>query len=142
MKKVLFVCTGNTCRSPMAELIFNSLAAERGIDAHADSAGLCTVDGLEINTNAKKALEEIGVSSGCFRSADIYSLDLKEYGVLAAMTPEHLKELAHMGVDEKRLYLLGEKGKGINDPYGLSLEVYRMCRDEIANSVEKLIKAL
>ena len=45
MKTVLFVCTGNTCRSPMAECLLNALAREQGAQVCAASAGLCAPDG-------------------------------------------------------------------------------------------------
>ena len=64
MKRVLFVCTGNTCRSPMAELIFNTKAREKGINAQAQSAGLCTIEGLLINDNSYEALKEIAALQG------------------------------------------------------------------------------
>ena len=58
MKKVLFVCSGNTCRSPMAQAVFNKLAKERNIDAAAFSAGLYTQDALPYSPNTLEVLRE------------------------------------------------------------------------------------
>ncbi len=138
MKRVLFVCTGNTCRSPMAQLLFNKLAVENGTAATAQSAGLCTIDGLPISDNSGKALKEIGVDSDFFRSTDIFTLDLDAFDLVVGMTPEHLAELKALGIEDERLLLLNENGGGIKDPYGSSLDVYRLCRDEILNSLDQV----
>lgn len=142
MKKVLFVCTGNTCRSPMAELIFNKRAIEKGIDAHAQSAGLCTIEGLLINDNSKEALAEIGIESDFFRSADIYDLDLNSFDLVVGMTEGHVAELKVMGIPEDKIRMLNAKNGGVADPYGSSLAVYKVCRDEILNSLEEIINEL
>lgn len=138
MKRVLFVCTGNTCRSPMAELLFNKCAREKGIDAVAQSAGLCTIEGLLINDNSKEALGELSVESDFFRSADIYDLNLSSFDLVVGMTKEHIAELKAMGIDEEKICMLNEKGGGVADPYGMSLETYKACRDEILNSLEEI----
>lgn len=142
MKKILFVCTGNTCRSPMAELIFNKCAREKGIDAAFQSAGLCTIEGLLINDNSKEALAELGIESDFFRSTDIYDLDLNDFDLIVGMTQEHIAELKSMGIPESKIRMLNEKNGGVADPYGSSLAVYKICRDEILNSVEEIIGEL
>jgi len=142
MKKVLFVCTGNTCRSPMAELLFNKLAIEKGITAHAQSAGLCTIEGLLINDNSKEALAELGVESDFFRSTDIYDLNLDSFDFVIGMTKEHIAQLKSMDLDESKICMLNEKKGGVADPYGLNLANYKACRDEIVNSLEEIIDKL
>ena len=142
MKRVLFVCTGNTCRSPMAELIFNKIARERGVDANARSAGLCTIEGLLINDNAEAALREIGIESDFFSSTDIYDLDFKDYDLFVGMTAEHIAELKSAGIDESKIRMLGEKNGGIRDPYGSGLWYYKYCRDEITKALEEILAEL
>ena len=58
-KKVLFVCTANVCRSPMAEAIFNALAEERGLLWRAESAGVAALVDEDITPNARAALEVV-----------------------------------------------------------------------------------
>jgi protein-tyrosine phosphatase len=64
LKKVLFVCTANICRSPMAEAIFNALAEDRGLEFRAESAGVAALRDEPMAPNASAALEEIGVYAG------------------------------------------------------------------------------
>ncbi len=142
MKKVLFVCTGNTCRSPMAEIIFNNTAIRKGIAAHAQSAGLCTIEGLLINDKSKEALLDLGLESDFFRSADIYDLDLSIFDLIIGMTKEHLTQLYDMGVDAEKVRMLNENSGGVADPYGGSIAVYKACRDEIVNSLEEIFSEL
>ena len=142
MKKVLFVCTGNTCRSPMAELLFNKSAREKGVDAVAQSAGLCTIEGLLINDNSEEVLKEVGIESDFFRSSDICDLDLSSYNLIIGMTKEHIEGLRLIGVSEEKLCLMNAKNGGISDPYGWGVDVYRACRDKIVNSLEEIFELL
>lgn len=139
MKKILFVCTGNTCRSPMAEGIFRKISMEKGLGFDAQSAGICTITGLPASQNSVLAMEEIGVDLKQFCSTDISELNLQDYALIAVMTEEHRRMLTDVfGVDEERIYILGGDSGGISDPYGASLGVYRQTRDEIADAVENL----
>ena len=142
MKRVLFVCTGNTCRSPMAELIFNTKVREKGINAQAQSAGLCTIEGLLINDNSYEALKEIGIESDFFSSTDIYDLELNSFDLIFGMTADHVKELTEMGIPEEKLRLLNADKGGVSDPYGGNLNTYKLCRDILSENIEKVIAEL
>ena len=67
MKRVLFVCTGNTCRSPMAQGLMNHLSNEKELAVQATSAGLAA-DGEPIAENALAALQELGIDMSYHRS--------------------------------------------------------------------------
>ena len=75
MKKVLFVCTGNTCRSPMAEAIFNNLCNK---DSISFSAGIYASEGRPVSENSVLALSEIGLET-THRSTLVTSEMMKEY---------------------------------------------------------------
>lgn len=138
MKKILFVCTGNTCRSPMAEIIFNSICSERELPYKGESAGVCTISGLPMSENSKAVLEEAGYSAEGFASTDISDLSLEEYDIFAVMTPNHGLSLLQYGVAAEKIYVFALERGGISDPYGMSEGTYRLCRDEIKAEAEKL----
>ncbi len=62
MKRILFVCTGNTCRSPLAEGLFRDMASKEGLDVEVRSAGVSALDGWPVSENTLKILEEKGIS--------------------------------------------------------------------------------
>ena len=59
--KIMFVCTGNTCRSPMAEAVFNRFAEEKGLAVRAESMGTTTVTGMPVSENSIEVCKEIGI---------------------------------------------------------------------------------
>jgi protein-tyrosine phosphatase len=151
MKKLLFVCTGNTCRSPMAAGIFNALAAEKNLDWFAESAGVAAVGERPASANAIKAMAEIGVDISGHITRFLPSLDLNEYSLFVALNDEHYAILQSLGIPGNMLYLLRrapnvndiyDLRQGITDPYGGDLNTYRKCRDEIIGAVKLLVTTL
>ena len=151
MKKILFVCTGNTCRSPMAAAIFNSIAAEKGLDWFAESAGVAAVGNRPASLNAVKALGEIGIDISGHMTRFLPALDLNEYSMFVALNDEHYEILRTLGIPDNMLRLLRRAPnvndiydikQGITDPYGGDILAYRKCRDDIIGSVKVLITTL
>lgn len=151
MDKILFVCTGNTCRSPMAKVIFNSIATAKGLDMIADSAGVATIEGLPASENAMRAVAEIGLDLSTHRTRPLMNLNLNEYKYFVALNDDHLSILRSIGIPDSMLRLLRRAPnvddiydirQGIVDPYGGDLNTYRKCRDEIIGAVKALIPTL
>lgn len=136
MTRLLFICTGNTCRSALAEGIARArLGPESGVTAQ--SAGLYALDGAPATPHALTVAAEAGVdlSEHRARSADREILD----GVdrIYVMTRQQAEALGRAGVAAvSRLSLLDPAGEDIADPYGGDVDAYRVARDRIAAAVE------
>lgn len=134
--RVLFICTGNTCRSPMAQYLFDHYS--QSDENRADSCGFATMCGDTINPNSAAVLAQLGIDTTSFRSKrfEIYSVD--NFDKIFVFTPAALQalkqSLSHK--QAKKVFLLG---RGIADPYGQSVDVYRQCRDEIAAAVKEIL---
>lgn len=151
MKKLLFVCTGNTCRSPMAEVIFNSLAVQQGLDWRAESAGVAAVGDRPASPNAIRAVAEIGLDLNMHRTRFLPAIDLNEYSLFVALGEEHADILRSIGIPADYLRVLHRVPNAddiydlrmdIADPYGGDLNDYRKCRDDIVGAVKALMTTL
>lgn len=133
--RILFVCSGNTCRSPMAQVLFEKISQEQGLDVQCFGAGIMTVSGLPASDNSKAAMKEIGIDISNYKSTDIKSINLNDFDLIVPMTINHAHALVEYGVDKKKIYLFDTD---VSDPYGGSLEVYKATRDELVKKLEKL----
>ena len=139
MKKILFVCTGNTCRSPMAEAVFNDIANKRGIECCAFSGGLFA-DGSAISDNAKTVLADIGIDTSGHISRTVRKEDIESADYVVGITLRHAgKLISEFPEFSDKIYAFP---KDISDPFGGNCEVYKKCLCEITDGIEIIIKEL
>ena len=141
---ILFVCTGNTCRSPMAEGLFNCLAKESGLNYTAKSAGLFVMPGSKVSQNSVTAMAEEGIDISGHIPAQI-NLDLiNESDLILTMSESH-KQAIQTVAPKATVCTLSEyagEESDISDPFGGSEQVYRECGAQIKDRIEKIIKRL
>ncbi len=144
MKKLIFVCTGNTCRSPMAEgLLKAMLPDDSGWEI--SSAGVCAANGFPASPNAVEAMCELDIDISDHRSRLLTPEMVKEADLLVTMTRDHHDAIVALDRESgSKVFLLKSFGVSkcaadIFDPVGQSLDVYRRVRDEIDAALPDLI---
>jgi RpiB/LacA/LacB family sugar-phosphate isomerase len=146
MKKILFVCTGNICRSPMAEGFFRELIKEQG-GFEALSAGLGAIDGASPSVHSVTAMQELGIDITDQRSAQITPEMVAESDYIFGLASGHVDNIIRFFPQAReRVFLLREfvealpaDRKDIADPIGGDLAIYKVCRNQIKEGIEALI---
>jgi protein-tyrosine-phosphatase len=141
---ILFVCTGNFCRSPMAEALLKQLLRQDGKEGSYEvrSAGTWTREGLSPSPLALQATQDLGLDISAHRSHHLTAEDIEAAKLIIVMTQDHKEALwAEFPQARTKLYLLSEMAgerHDIHDPSGSgSLQLHRRCAEDIKELLEK-----
>lgn len=146
---IVFVCTGNTCRSPMAEALFSKLLAERVGCAPAElskrgylvlSAGVAAMPGDPVTPEAVAAVKELGAELEGHESQPLTAELVQQADYIVTMTRGHAAAMAlRFGTGGPEPRLLAPDGEDIADPIGRAQTVYRDCARQILQHLERLV---
>lgn len=135
--KILFVCTGNTCRSPMAAGIFNALAQKAGLPVVAESCGIAA-SGAPATTNAVLAAAQYGGDISAHISCQVDADMIRSADRVFGMTDMHVRALISAFPQyASKIERLSEQD--ISDPFGGNFEVYNRISKQIYSAVKRII---
>jgi len=144
---VLFVCTGNTCRSPLAAVMARRLAAARGLDLLFSSAGTSASDGAPASDGSILVGLERELDLSTHRSRILTRELVAEATLVLGMSGHHVAQVRALGGDAK-VHLLADfaalepTGRSILDPFGADLDAYRRMADELDAVLPRVIERL
>jgi protein-tyrosine-phosphatase len=141
---ILFVCTGNTCRSALSEALARKVIVERALsDVDVLSAGTSAWDGAPASDGALLVGMERGLDLSQHRAQTLTRELVRDSDLILAMGPHHLERVEALG-GAGRAYLLtdfasrGSNARPVNDPIGGELELYRSTADELEAEIRRV----
>lgn len=141
--KILCVCTGNTCRSPMLMALLRAEVERHNLsDVQVESAGTAAVDGEPASSYARTCMELRGLDLSAHQSQHVDDLDLTSYERVLCMTSGHAAALRSRGVPALKLSVINAESGGVPDPFGGSLDEYETCARVLDNSARAIVQGL
>ena len=150
--RLLFVCTGNTCRSPLAEAVAHAEIRRRGwsqVDVR--SAGVAVAPSGAASAQAVAVAAEAGLDLSGHRATPLSEGELARADLILAMSPSHLSELERWGVGDKAALITAfaqgrddavGSGGGVADPVGGDVAEYRHTLEELQGLVKRALDRL
>ena len=140
---ILFVCTGNTCRSAMAAALFNKIAVERDLDVRIESAGIFANDGEPASNEAIIAMKKYDIDLLGHHAQSINTELIEKSDLILVMTAAHKMVLEAAAKD--KVFTLSEYAGfdgDIEDPYGGDISEYEKCAEKLYLVLEKVADKL
>lgn len=143
--KILFVCTGNTCRSPMAQGIAKNIAEQKGYNDEIISAGIMADVNSCVSEFSVMALESFDIDISSHKPTQLSINHIEEADIILTMTQSQ-KEFIIKSVPQfkDKIKSLGEYSLhgDISDPYGLDFNTYKNCAYQIKEAVLNLYERI
>ena len=137
MKKIMFICSGNTCRSPLAEGLFKNYLNDNNIsDIEVGSAGVGAFPGDEVSINSILVAGNRGVDISSHRARNINPEHLLTTDLFCCMSDSH-KQFLLKHCDENKIMVLN-----VADPYGRPLEIYEECVKQIESQFSEIVERI
>ncbi len=146
-RSILLVCTGNTCRSPLAEAMTRRLAAERGLDVIVSSAGTSAWEGAPASDGSILVGLERNLDLSSHRARVLTRELVTDATIVLGMSEHHAAQALALG-GEGKVYVLADyaagsdTGHSIHDPFGAGLDAYRRMADEIDAEIPRVLERL
>ena len=149
--KIMFICTGNTCRSAMAEGLAKKVIKDKNLNIEVYSAGIFAVTGEHASYNSVAIMKEYEVDIALHKATAIEKSNIEEMDLIFCATKNHKTQLiARYNNLKDKIFTMKEyagidnngNDMDIKDPWGYNINTFRMCAAEISLCIDKIIEKL
>ncbi len=140
--RLLCVCTGNTCRSPMFAVLLNAALRRQDVQAIVESAGTAAEAGGPASAGALLVMGRRGLDLSGHRSRAVQDLDLSGFDRIFTVSSRHAAYVRAQGVEPGRIEVLAAADGGVPDPFGGDAVAYEAAANTLATEAERIAAGL